>query len=189
MALPTRAEAEALLASYELPDGIVAHARGVSRLAAEAARRLASTGVAVDPLLVEVAALLHDIDKLATRDSGEPHGIVGARWLTELGYPELADPVASHPVSCLLDPERAPRDWPSKLVAIADRRVEQSFVSIEERIDGMAERYPQYRAELEAARAPARALEAELARALGLSAAELDGALRAAWQRSTTGAG
>ena len=182
MALPTRAEAEALLATYALPDGIMAHAHGVSRVAAEAARLLASTGVAVDPLLVEVAALLHDIDKIATRDGGEPHGIVGARWLTEMGYPELADAVASHPVSCLLDPQRAPRDWASKLVAIADRRVEQGFVSIDERIDGMAERYPQYRAELEAARPPAHALEAELARVLGLSGAALDGALRAAWQ-------
>lgn len=180
MAVPTRAEAEALLASYELPDAIVAHARGVSRLAAEAARLLAGTGVAVDPQLVEVAALLHDIDKLATRESGEPHGIVGARWLTELGFPELADAVASHPVSCLLDPGRAPRDWPSKLVAIADRRFDQRFVSIDQRIDGMAERYPEYRAELDAARAPAHSLEAQLAGTLGLSAAELERALRAA---------
>ena len=183
MALPTRAQAEALLASYELPDAVMAHARGVSQVAAEAARLLAGTGVAVDPQLVEVAALLHDIDKLATRDGGEPHGMVGARWLTELGYPELGAAVASHPVSCLLDPERAPRDWASKLVAIADRRFDQRFVSVDQRIDGMAERYPEYRIELDAARAPAHALEAELARALGLSLTELDGALRAAGNR------
>ena len=93
MALPTRAEAEALLATYELPDGIITHSRGVSRVAAEAARLLATVGVEVDPLLVEVAALLHDIDKRVTRKSGEPHGIVGARWLTELGYPNSDVPV------------------------------------------------------------------------------------------------
>jgi putative nucleotidyltransferase with HDIG domain len=180
MGIPTRAEAEALLASYELPDTIVAHARGVSAVAAEAARLLAGTGVGVDPRLVEVAALLHDIDKLATREGSEPHGIVGARWLTELGYPELANPVASHPVNCLLDATRAPRDWPSKLVAIADRRFEQRFVSIDQRIDGMAERYPEYRAELDAARVPAHRLEAELASALGLATPDLDRALRAA---------
>jgi len=145
--------------------------------------------VAVDPWLVEVAALLHDIDKLATRESGEPHGLAGAHWLTELGYPELAAAVASHPVNCLLDPERAPRDWPAKLVAIADRRFDRRFVSIDERIDGMAQRYPGYRIELDAARAPAHALEAELADALGLSAAELDEALRAAADPQATEAG
>ena len=157
MAVPSLPDAERLLASFELPDGIVVHSRGVSRVAAEAARLLAAAGVAVDPHLVEVAALLHDIDKLETRDGGEQHGVVGAGWLVERGYAELAEPVASHPIACLLDPARAPRGWPSVIVAVADRHVAQRFLSIDERIDDMAQRYPRYRASLEGAREIGRA--------------------------------
>jgi putative nucleotidyltransferase with HDIG domain len=152
-------------------------------VAAEAARLLAAAGETIDVHLVQIAALLHDIDKLETRRGGEPHGILGARWLTERGYPELAGPVASHPFYCLLDPERAPRGWAAKLVSIADRRVAQRFVSIDERIDDLAARFPDDRAGLEAARAPAAALQAELADRLGISADELDRSLRAAWER------
>jgi putative nucleotidyltransferase with HDIG domain len=183
MAVPTRFQADHLLASLDLPAGIVVHSRGVSRVAAEAAHLLAEAGVDVDADLVEVAALLHDIDKPETRRSGEPHGVVGARRLTELGYGELAGPVASHPVSCLLDPARFPRGWEAILVAIADRRVDQEFVTIDQRIDGMARRYPQYGDELQAARAPAHAMEASLASATGLSDEALADRLRAAWQR------
>jgi putative nucleotidyltransferase with HDIG domain len=149
----------------------------------EAARLLRACDVAVDADLVEVAALLHDIDKPETRRSGEPHGVVGARRLTELGYAELAGPVASHPVSCLLDPARFPQGWEAILVAIADRRVDQRFVTIDERIDGMARRYAQYREQLEATRGPAHALEASLAAAAGLSDEELAERLRAAWEQ------
>jgi putative nucleotidyltransferase with HDIG domain len=183
VAIPTRLEADRLLVSFDLPSGIVVHSRGVSRVAAAAARLLRASGVEVDADLVEVAALLHDIDKPETRRSGEPHGVVGARRLTELGYAELAGPVASHPVSCLLDAQRFPRGWPAILVAVADRRVDQRFVTIDERIDGMAQRYPQYREQLEAARGPAHALEASLAAAAGLSDEELAEKLRAAWEQ------
>ena len=108
---------------------------------------------------------------------------MGARRLTELGYGELAGPVASHPVSCLLDPLRFPQGWEAILVAIADRRVDQEFVTIDERIDGMSRRYPQYGDQLEATRGPAHAMEATLAAATRLSDEALADRLRAAWQR------
>lgn len=187
MALPTPAEAELLLASFDLPDGIVAHSRGVSLVAAEAARLLAATGVAVDPQLVAVAALLHDVDKLTTRDAAEQHGLVAARWMAERGFSELAEPIASHPIGCLLDPSRSPRGWASVAVAVADRHVAQAFVSIDERIDDQASRYPDFRASLEAARAPAHAMQADLAAAAGLTVDELEARLRAAWDEGQAG--
>ena len=186
MVVPTLVEAERLLASFDLPDGIVTHSRGVSRVAAEAARLLAAAGVAVDPQLVAVAALLHDVDKLETRGDGEQHGLLGARWMAERGYPELSEPIASHPIGCLLDPARAPRGWDSVAVAVADRHVAQEFVTIDERIDDQARRYPAFRAELEAARAPAHAMQADLAAAAGISVEELEERLRAAWAEGGT---
>lgn len=181
MGIPTLADAERLLASFDLPAGIVAHSRGVSRVAAEAARLLEFAGVGADPHLVEVAALLHDVDKPETRDHAEEHGLMAARWMAERGFPELAEPIASHPIGCLLDPTRAPRGWNAVAVAVADRHVAQTFVTIDERIEDQGERYPDFRAELEAARAPAHAMQADLAMAAGLSVEALEARLAAAW--------
>lgn len=180
MAVPDRERAEAILASYQLPEGIIRHSRGVARIAREAARLVAAAGVPVDADLVEIAALLHDIDKPDTRDSGR-HGIMAAATLTELGHPELAMPIASHPVTALLDEERFPRGWESVIVSVADRHVTQEFVTTDERIDDLEARYPQYRAGLEEARPRARALETELAELAGLSVDDLVARLRHAW--------
>jgi putative nucleotidyltransferase with HDIG domain len=181
MAVPDLARAREILAAKTLPLGIVHHSEGVSRVAAEAARLVSKSGIPIDVRLVEIAALLHDIDKLETRDGGE-HGLVGAAELDRLGYPELGPPVASHPVTCLLDESRFPRGWPSVLVAIADRHVNQSFVTIDERIDDQARRHPEYAASLDAARSPAHALEAELAEVTGLTLPDLVARLRDAWE-------
>ena len=182
MAVPTLSDAELLLASFALPAGIVTHSRGVSRVAAEAARLLEGAGAATNPHVVEVAALLHDVDKLETRDHGEQHGLVAARWMAEAGFPELAEPIASHPIGCLLDPARSPRGWDAVAVAVADRRGAQAFVTIDDRIDDLAQRYPDFRADLEAARAPAHAMQADLAAAARMQIEELEERLAAAWQ-------
>jgi hypothetical protein len=68
------------------------------------------------------------------------------------------------------------------VVSVADKHVAQGFLTVDERLDDMAHRYPSYRAEIEAARRPAHALEAELAGAIGLPMAELVDELRQAWQ-------
>jgi hypothetical protein len=98
-----------------------------------------------------------------------------------MGFAELAAPIASHPVTCLLDDRCFPRGWPSVIVAVADRHVAQEFMTIDQRIDDMALRHPQYAADLESARRPAHALEAELCDALGIGPDELVDRLRAAW--------
>jgi putative nucleotidyltransferase with HDIG domain len=180
--VPGRDQALQLLDSLDLPGGIVVHSGGVARVAAEAARLVAATGVPVDVRLAEVAALLHDIDKPETRGGGGVHGQVAAERLTEMGFEELAAPVASHPVTCLLDDRCFPRGWPSVVVAVADRHVAQAFMTIDERIDDMKARHPAYAAELDAARRPAHALETELSEAAGLGPDALVARLRAAWE-------
>jgi hypothetical protein len=99
-----------------------------------------------------------------------------------MGHAELAAPVASHPVTALLDDARFPRGWPSVLVSVADRHVAGSFLTTDQRIDDLRARYPQHAAELAAARRPAHALEGEVAEAAGLSVDELVTRLRAAWE-------
>ncbi len=110
---------------------------------------------------------------------------MAARWMAERGYPELAEAIASHPIGCLLDPSRAPRGWEAVAVAVADRHVAQQFVSIPERIEDLARRYPDFRIDLEAASAPAHAMQEDLAAAAGMSAAALEARLAAAWEGGT----
>ncbi len=99
-----------------------------------------------------------------------------------MGYAELALPIASHPLMCLLDEERFPIGWPSVLVSLADKHVAQCFMTIDERLDDMAQRYPEYRGQIESARRPAHALEQELADAVDMSVTQVVDRLRDAWQ-------
>lgn len=91
-------------------------------------------------------------------------------------------PVASHPISCLLDDERYPIGWPSVLVAVADRHVAQEFLTVDERLDDMKRRHPAHAEAIDLARRPAHALEAELAEVTGLSVDDLVARLRLAWE-------
>lgn len=182
MAIPDAEEARRILDARHLPKGIVSHSEGVARVAREAARRLEAAGIPVHVGLIEAAALLHDIDKLETRSGKGVHGAAGAALLESMGFGELGPPVASHPVTALLDDRRFPRGWPSVVVNVSDKHVAQAFLTIDERLDDMALRYPRYRSEIESARRPAHALEQELADAIGMSVANLVDQLRAAWQ-------
>jgi putative nucleotidyltransferase with HDIG domain len=171
-----------MLADAGLPSGIVVHSEGVARVAVAAAGLVAEAQIPVDGALVEAAALLHDIDKVEIRRSGGEHGIVGARRLEGAGHPELAMPVASHPISALLDEDRFPIGWPSVIVAVADRHVAREFMTIDERLDDMKVRHPDHAVQIDAARRPAHALEAQVAEAVGLSVDDLVERLRAAWE-------
>ena len=91
-------------------------------------------------------------------------------------------PVASHPITALLDDERFPIGWPSVLVAVADRHVAQAFMTIDERLDDMRRRHPQHAVDIDGARPASHALEAELAEATGLRVDDLVERLRAAWE-------
>ena len=182
MAVPDRSTARRLLSEQDLPNGIVIHSEGVARVAVAAAGLVAEAQIPVDGALVEAAALLHDIDKVEIRRSGGEHGVVGARRLEALGYEELALPVASHPITALLDDDRFPIGWPSVLVAVADRHVAQEFMTVDERLDDMKQRHPEHAVEIESARRPAHALEAQVAEGIGLSLDDLVTRLRAAWE-------
>jgi hypothetical protein len=171
-----------MLADASLPDGIVLHSEGVARVAVAAAALVAEARIPIDGPLVEAAALLHDMDKVEIRRDGGEHGIVAARRLEGAGHEELAMPVASHPISCLLDDDRFPRGWPSVVVAVADRHVAQAFMTVDERLDDMKLRHPEHADDIEAARRPAHALEAELAEVVGMSVDDLVDRLRGAWE-------
>ena len=55
-------------------------------------------------------------------------------------------------------------------------------MTVDERLDDMKLRHPEYAEQIEAARRPAHALEAELAEVVGLRVDDLVERLRAAWE-------
>jgi hypothetical protein len=55
-------------------------------------------------------------------------------------------------------------------------------MTIDERLDDMRERHPNYAESIEAARRPAHALEAEIAEATGLTVEALVARLRSGWE-------
>ena len=70
---------------------LLAHCRAVAALADELCAALREKSVSLDAEAVHAAALLHDIAR------GEAdHAALGARWLRELGYPEIAELVRQH---------------------------------------------------------------------------------------------
>lgn len=88
---PDALECEAMLEAACTPPATRRHCRAVAMLAADIARRLVETGVALDVGLVEAAARLHDIDK------GEAdHAAAGAARLAAFGFAEVAEVVKRH---------------------------------------------------------------------------------------------
>jgi putative nucleotidyltransferase with HDIG domain len=188
MTVPGRVEAASLLLSLDPAPWFVRHARAVAEVAAWLALRIEVRGVAVDRRLVEAAALLHDVDKALPADDPARalrHGEGSAAWLTRAGHPELAQAVASHPVSRLLD-EDGFRHWAAfasreeRIVAYADKRARQHLVSMDSRFATWRRRHPTgwSEADLQAIRSRAGRLETDVCRAAGVAPAEVG---RLAW--------
>jgi hypothetical protein len=148
MTVPGRREAARLLLSLEPPEWFLRHSCAVADVAAWLAARAAANGRSPDVVLVEVAALLHDVDKLPS--AGAPghllHGEGSAAWLSGRGWPELGQAVRDHPVTRLADDtmaaELASAGLETKIVAYADKRAGQRLEPMDRRFASWRRRYP-----------------------------------------------
>ena len=188
MTVPGRVDAASLLLSLDPPIWFVRHARAVAEVAAFLAARIEAQGIPLDRAAVEAAALLHDVDKVIPADDPArrlAHGDGSADWLTRQGHPELARLVANHPVTRLVDDERA-RRWAAfasreeRIVAYADKRAGQRLESMADRFASWRRRYPTGLDDLtlRGMRARAEKLEADVCRAAGIAPSEVR---RLAW--------
>jgi putative nucleotidyltransferase with HDIG domain len=195
MTVPGRVDAAALLLSLDPPAWFMRHSQAVAEVASWLAERIEFAGVPVDRLLVETAALLHDVDKLVPADDPAkalPHGEGSANWLARKGHPELSRAVTNHPVTKLVDGE-AFRRWAAfatreeRIVAYADKRAGQRLESMDERFAEWSRRHaegpgsdePVWSEELtREVRARAERLEADVCHAAQVSPAEVG---RAPW--------
>ena len=195
MTVPGRVDAAALLLSLDPPAWFMRHSQAVAEVASWLAERIEFAGVPVDRLLVETAALLHDVDKLVPADDPAkalPHGEGSANWLARKGHPELSRAVTNHPVTKLVDGE-AFRRWAAfatreeRIVAYADKRAGQRLESMDERFAEWSRRHaegpgsdePAWSEELtREVRARAERLEADVCHAAQVSPAQVG---RAPW--------
>ena len=156
---PTDAVCEALLAAAGCDEKLRAHCRAVADYADELCAALGDKGVSLNAQVVHAAALLHDVAR-----KEENHPALGALWLRELGYPELAGIVRQHH-----DPDGTDINETSVLY-IADKAVRGSARgSIEERFAASYEKCatPQARAAHARRYGTAKAIRNEINRLCG----------------------
>lgn len=121
---------EMMLSAAGASDGLKAHCMAVAKLACGLCEELSAKGIKLNVPLVRSSALLHDIAR-----SQKDHPAAGAKWLSELGYPDIADIIRQHH-----DPDGTDLNE-AALVFIADKCISgEKRITIEERFAASAER-------------------------------------------------
>lgn len=140
MAIPPHPRCEELLIIMAMPEHIQAHSRLVCRVAMFLTDGLRRAGVELDGELIRAAALLHDITKSRSFDTGENHADTGGQYLSHLGYPEVGDIVRQHVTLDAYFAAEAPNE--AEVVNYADKRVlHDQVVSLHERMTYILHRY------------------------------------------------
>jgi len=128
------------MSDMSMPDHIVAHSLQVCRIALLLSSSRASSNGRLNLALVEAAALLHDITKMQSFQTGEDHARSGEIYLTELGYPDVAKIVGQHVRLDAYFASDAVTE--AEIVNYSDKRVvHDRVVSLGERIEYLLERY------------------------------------------------
>ena len=133
-------------ADWGVPENVRLHVQCVARAAYHLAVMMRKAGISVDPILTHRGGLLHDIDKIQTLKQSGAHGRQGAAFLSDAGYPEVAEIVGEHILHTILSPGAEECTWEVKLVYFCDKLVEgDQIVPMEERLSALKARYPGYR--------------------------------------------
>ncbi len=136
--IPARNECLRLMEAHGMLPNIRVHSITVCRFAVAIARAANDGGCNFHLPAIEAAALLHDITKTRSLETGENHARTGADLLRELGYGAIAGMVEEH-----VTPTDHGGDLTAgELISYADKRVlHDRIVSIEERFGYLYERY------------------------------------------------
>lgn len=152
MRIPGKEECFALIHLMKMPEHIIDHSIQVARVALFLTDQL--TGGRKNGLnrdLVLSAALLHDITKTRSFESGENHAETGGQLLRDLEYPEVGDIIAQH---VRLRSYNGYDIFPdeAEIINYSDKRVlHHKVVSFSQRMEYIIERYgkiPEHRQRL-----------------------------------------
>ena len=119
---------------------IVAHSEQVCRVALCLVDHMNHSATGLNRHLVQAAALLHDITKTRSFETGENHAATARELLTERGFPEVARIVGQHVHLDNQTPSQGVEE--AQIVNYADKRVlHDEIVSLEKRMAYIVERY------------------------------------------------
>ncbi len=137
--LPTEKECFDLMREYHMLPNIIAHSRQVMNVAVKIIENL-SNGSTINRALVVASALLHDITKTRSIETGERHDLTGAELLRTLGFPSVAYIVEQH--LFFTDFNAEGRLEEREIVYYADKCVmHDEVVSVHKRVDDLIARY------------------------------------------------
>lgn len=142
MRIPSKKECFALIDRMKMPEHIINHSIQVSRVALFLTDQLTIINKnALNRDLILSAALLHDITKTRSFETGENHAETGGQLLWDLKYPEVGDIIAQHVRLRIYNgfdvfPDEA------EIVNYSDKRVlHDKIVSFSLRMEYIIERY------------------------------------------------
>lgn len=140
MNIPDKEECFRLIHEMRMMDHIVAHSIQVSRVALFLTDHLAKRNGGLNRELIRASALLHDITKTRSFETGENHAATGEDFLRERGYGEVARIVGQHVRLDRYMTTGSPTE--TEIVNYADKRVlHDKVVPLRERLDYILEKY------------------------------------------------
>ena len=138
--IPTITQCYEILKETGTLKHIKEHCETVTRVAKEIAQRLNSAGNNIDIELVVAAALLHDVTKTRSLETGEDHAETGAILIREKGYMAVSEIIRQH-VRLDNGPDLE-TITEAEIVNYADKRViNREIVGLQERRDYIIRRY------------------------------------------------
>jgi len=140
MRIPSIEKCYKLMSEMGMLEHIVAHSVQVCRVASLLVDFLGEQGIVLNSRLIQAAALLHDITKTKSIETGENHALTGKQILIDMGYPDVGIIVGQHVVLDEYLSSGAPAE--EEIVNYADKRVLHNRIAdIEERLKYVMERY------------------------------------------------
>jgi len=164
-----------LIEEMDMLPHIVSHSEQVCRVALCLVDHMNNSSHGMNRPLVQAAALLHDITKTRSFETGEDHAFTGKELLIDRGFPEVAQIVGQH-VHLDKGAHGGGVDE-AQIVNYADKRVlHEDVVALEKRMAYIVERYGQKAAHRERIMLlwqESRRLEANLFESIAFSPDEL----------------
>ena len=140
MRVPSKGECLDLMKRYNGREHIIRHCIKVAEVAISISEALNRKGENLNLNEVEAAALLHDITKAESLDSGEDHSLTAYRLLKQLGYARIAEIVRQHVF--LVKDSDSPWVSEEEIVNYSDKRVRHDqVVTLKERFEDLRVRY------------------------------------------------
>lgn len=137
--IPTEAECCKLMQDFNMLPNIVSHSKQVMKIALKLVDNL-TNGSSIDRTLVIAGALLHDITKTRSLETGERHDITGGELLRKMGFPEVAYIVEQHVFFTNFNPNGPLEE--REIVYYADKCVmHDKVVSVHQRVEDLLARY------------------------------------------------